>query len=45
MSELDAATGDVLWTFKGNGLVHAAATIGSSAIYFKTLDNILYALH
>ena len=42
---LDASTGAVLWTFDGDGLVYAAATVGADAIYFKTLNNTLYALH
>lgn len=42
---LDATTGNPLWTFKASGLVYSGATIGKDAIYFKTLNNILYALH
>ena len=42
---LDASTGEELWSFKADGLVYASATLGKGMIYFKTLNNILYALH
>jgi len=42
---LDAQTGDKLWSFKADGLVYASATLGKGMIYFKTLNNVLYALY
>jgi outer membrane protein assembly factor BamB len=42
---LDARTGEELWTFKADGPVFASATLGQGTIYFKTLNNVLYALH
>ena len=41
---LDARTGKELWTFKADGPVYASATLGNDMIYFKTLNNALYAI-
>lgn len=42
---LEARTGEKLWSFHAEGLVYASATLGKGMIYFKTLNNVLYALH
>ena len=41
---LDAATGDVRWTFKANGKISGSATVVGNIVYFATLEGRTYAL-
>src|SRR5204863_1837813 len=40
----DAATGDVRWTFQGNGPISGSPTVMAGRVYFSTLDRMTYAL-
>lgn len=41
---LDLATGDLLWSFKTDGLIHAGVAVDSERIYVVTTNGTLYAL-
>ena len=41
---LDAATGDVQWTFSANGPISGSATVLGKLVYFSTLKGRTYAL-
>jgi outer membrane protein assembly factor BamB len=41
---VDAATGDLKWTFKTNGIIHASPAIYNGTIYIGSWDTYLYAI-
>ena len=41
---LDAATGDVRWSFDANGPISGSATVIGGVVYFSTLKQRTYAL-
>jgi outer membrane protein assembly factor BamB len=41
---LDLTTGEVLWTFKTDGLIHAAVAVDAAGLYVVTTNGTLYAL-
>ena len=41
---LDAATGDVRWTFKANGPISGSPTVMDGVVYFATLKRRTYGL-
>jgi outer membrane protein assembly factor BamB len=40
----DAATGNVLWSFRANGAISGSPTIIAGRVYFATLQQQTYAL-
>jgi outer membrane protein assembly factor BamB len=42
---LDAATGDVIWSFKANGEISGSPTVIGNLVYFATLKGRTYALN
>ena len=43
-SDLDAATGDVQWTFDANGPISGSASVVDGIVYFSTLRRRTYGL-